>query len=295
MSKAATARAVPSHEEMTRFCAEIRGGFLRYRHVQKGRVRASNAISAFTTTIKGGKAKDGTKLTKPDKYSQEGLEYAIRVYKEAMDIFYTNERETAETLEAMVAGLPITEFATSIDGVSLLSVAQLIGMAGNLSNYPTHSALWKRLGLGSVQGVYKDPKTPELLGKSYDMVQQRTKNKELAKEMGFRPNYRGICHQIHDSILMASIRKVSTELGAVWAAEGGTVFVDDGVEKVVRPGAEKYVVPFIEKREFYRTTPDKEGKMRSDGHASKCAKRWMVKNFIRDFYKAWIKIYGKNC
>lgn len=60
-------------------------------------------------------------------------------------------KDTEKAMEKMVKQLPIWEYWDGIKGVSALSLAALIGEAGDLSKYSNPAKLWKRMGVGLVQ------------------------------------------------------------------------------------------------------------------------------------------------
>lgn len=60
------------------------------------------------------------------------------------------DRERA--MQKLAKQLPAAEFVANTPGVGLLGLAQIVGEAGDLSNYAIVSKLWKRLGLAPYQG-----------------------------------------------------------------------------------------------------------------------------------------------
>lgn len=60
------------------------------------------------------------------------------------------DRERA--LEKLAKQLPAADFVANTAGVGMLGFAQIVGEAGDLSNYPDKSKLYKRLGLAPYQG-----------------------------------------------------------------------------------------------------------------------------------------------
>lgn len=63
------------------------------------------------------------------------------------------EREAMQHLEQLAAQLPVWgAFGKRVRGFGLASLATIVAEAGDLSNYPTHSKLWKRLGLAVLEG-----------------------------------------------------------------------------------------------------------------------------------------------
>lgn len=63
------------------------------------------------------------------------------------------EGQATKALEKLARGLPVWPFAERVRGFGAVSLAVIIGEAGDLSNYATKSKLWKRMGLAVIDGV----------------------------------------------------------------------------------------------------------------------------------------------
>lgn len=64
-----------------------------------------------------------------------------------LDNFHKDESGEVKTLEALAKRLPVWGWAECVRGVGPLSVAQIVGECGNLSNYANPAKVWKRMGL----------------------------------------------------------------------------------------------------------------------------------------------------
>ena len=106
----------------------------------------------------------------------------LRYYREAVE----------EELTSLVKPLPITAFIEGIDGVSYLSLAMLIGSAGNISRFPTVQKLWKRMGLAVMPN-----------GR-----QRQMRDAEQAKLHGYSPSRRSVSWNIGTSILRSQTEKL---------------------------------------------------------------------------------------
>jgi len=63
------------------------------------------------------------------------------------------EKKTTKEMEGLAGSLPVwAEFGEQIRGFGVGSLAVIIGEAGDLSNYSSHSKLWKRMGLAVMDG-----------------------------------------------------------------------------------------------------------------------------------------------
>lgn len=102
------------------------------------------------------------------------------------------ERSLVEVeMEKIVRRLPITGWIETIDGVSYLSLAAVIGSAGDLHRYPTVQSLWKRMGLAVMPN-----------GR-----QRAMRDAEQAKLHGYSPMRRAIMWNIGASILRSQSRR----------------------------------------------------------------------------------------
>ncbi len=72
---------------------------------------------------------------------------AIFPLTEARDGIERHRRAVERRLEKLAGTLPVAPFVKATRGVGLLSLAAIVGEAGDLGAYRNHSALWKRLGL----------------------------------------------------------------------------------------------------------------------------------------------------
>jgi len=93
-------------------------------------------------------------------------------------------------MRALVRKLPVWEFVAGngMRGLAELGLAVIVGEVGNLSNYPTHGHLWKRMGLAVFEG----------------RAQRRIAgDAEAAMAQGYNPRRRSAMWTIGDSALKA--------------------------------------------------------------------------------------------
>ncbi|MEN3238913.1 hypothetical protein PUR29_36370 [Methylobacterium ajmalii] len=72
---------------------------------------------------------------------------AIFPLTEARDGIERHRKAVERRLEKLAGGLPVAPYVKATRGVGLLSLAAIVGEAGDLGAYRNHSALWKRMGL----------------------------------------------------------------------------------------------------------------------------------------------------
>lgn len=93
--------------------------------------------------------------------------------------------ECQKELLAAAKSLPILEWAASVKGLGLASVAAIVGEAGDIGSYATVSRLWKRMGLAVING------------------KSQRKSKDNAEEQGYNPRRRSEMHVIGDCLVRA--------------------------------------------------------------------------------------------
>ena len=108
-----------------------------------------NALALIALGVKDAKGK-AIKTTP----AYDDLQLQILATVQSASIFEDEEAGVVKTLEALASSLPVwTTFGESIRGFGPLSLAVIIGEAGDLANYSSVAKLWKRLGLAVIDGV----------------------------------------------------------------------------------------------------------------------------------------------
>lgn len=203
-------------------------------------------------------------LDKPESHPDAPLvrEY-VTSFIEARELLKAERKDAEKTLQRIARQLPIwTEWAKDIRGVAELSIAQIVGEAGDLSKYDTHSKLWKRMGVAVIDGERQrkctDPTLAELHGYSPERRSIVWNLGEcLVKQNGADGKYR----KLYDARKTYEIERAE--------ANGLTV----------KPGA------YIAKRK-----PSERHKYMSKGHVHNRASRYMQKKFLRDMWQEWRKV-----
>lgn len=171
----------------------------------------------------------------------------------------------AEKELARLAGqLPVwREFGEGVKGFGVLGLAIIVGEAGDLSNYATHSKLWKRMGLAFME---------------QDGVRQGGLPKTASAEDWIRHGYnqkrRSRMWNIGDAIIKSAgpyreVYLARKEYERKKAEEAGLIILPSAeIAKLVKKGR-------------------KYAEFRSDGHIHRRAQRVMEKKLLRDLWKAW--------
>jgi hypothetical protein len=96
------------------------------------------------------------------------------------------QRQCEKRLTKLVQQHPVWhDFAEPICGFGAIGLGQIIGEAGDLSNYANPAKLWKRFGVGLVNGER----------------QRKSLDKEKALAFGYNPRRRSVLHVIGDSLI----------------------------------------------------------------------------------------------
>lgn len=169
------------------------------------------------------------------------------------------EKIATKEMERLAKLLPVWEqFGEPIRGFGAGSLAVIVGEAGDLANYPTHSKLWKRMGLAVMDGVRQGG-----LNKS--------SGKDLWIEHGYSPLRRSRMWNIGDTLMKGN--RDGTYRTAYLQRKEYERAKAEAAGLTVVPAAK---IPAKRKDEFM-----------SEGHVHLRAQRYMEKRLLRDLWKAW--------
>ena len=143
-------------------CEQIRDLHRQRCFAMDQRKRNDLALGAFLRTQLGWSrnlpeaeraaiAKQAMQLLK--KPEGEWAEFIVDA-KSGADIWVKREKAALKLMEKLAKELPVWQsFGADIRGFGAASLAVIVGEAGDLSNYATHSKLWKRMGLAVMDGI----------------------------------------------------------------------------------------------------------------------------------------------
>lgn len=117
-----------------------------------------NAIAKRAKTLMGiGEAIYAGKTPKDEDAAYTDFDEVIQVTLKGMEAFGRAEDATTLKMKKLARRLPVWEaFGKDVKGFGEVSLAVIVGSAGNLSNYATDAKLWKRMGvavMGAGDGV----------------------------------------------------------------------------------------------------------------------------------------------
>jgi hypothetical protein len=178
---------------------------------------------------------------------------ASRMAREPWDAV---EKGAVKMMERLAKGLPVwASFGEPIPGFGAVSLAVIVGEAGDLSKYSDHSKLWKRMGLAVMEGVRQGGLTKS--ASAADWIAH-----------GYNAKRRSHVWNIGDALMKSQVRKVKDANG------------EDTGERTARG---IYGEVYLARKE-YEVARDPEIKPII---AHRRAQRYMEKRLLRDLWRAW--------
>lgn len=111
---------------------------------------------------------------------------AMQPLLEARDGIESSRLQVEKRLLILAKGLPVAPWIEGVRGVGLLSLAGIVGEAGDLSSYSNPAKLWKRMGLAVIGGE-----------------RQRKKEGDVGIVHGYNPARRSLMWTVGDCIIRA--------------------------------------------------------------------------------------------
>ncbi len=249
-------------EEITALCREAVDAHRQGMFMQKQRTAMQNRTLAFlrvhylgwNLSLPGAErdrlTKEAARLVKLARAGQgePDIVALVATADQATAVCEQYEVRLGKRLEKIAKNLPGALFVARVAGFGFLSFGRIVGEAGPLSNYPTHSHLWKRMGLAVINGER----------------QRRIADKELAVLHGYSPKRRSVSWVAFDSCMKHQVRK-----GGVAVGPYGEHYLRKKAEYTARGEAGEW--------------PAKALKLRID----RMARRYAEKRLIRDLREAW--------
>lgn len=110
--------------------------------------------------------------------------FASLPLQEARALIHKNRLAPERNMAKLAKRLPVYSFVEGVHGFGAIGLAQIVGEAGDLSNYANPAKLWKRMGLAVINGK-----------------SQRRVAGAGALEHGYSPQRRSIMYCIGDSMI----------------------------------------------------------------------------------------------
>lgn len=256
--------------------AEIREQHKMRDDFQKAEQRLTLQAKAICRRICDGDKRDAEALykavTQPNKYDHPEASIgmgAITPLLAARDPLTAAKNERGKKMGKLVKELPVWGWAKDVRGIAPVSLAQIIGEAGDLSNYPDKGKLYKRLGVAVIGGER----------------QRRVKDAELAKIHSYKPSRRAIIYVVGENFIRAGGHYYQVYMNRIMREVEKAH--EEGLEVVT---TQKGTVDSWLKRGLPEPTKVKDhdnDHYRLAGHIHLRAKRYAEKTFLRDLWVAW--------
>lgn len=284
--------------DLNELCAEIRAHHRRRHFAMEQRKRNDLALLSFLRTQLGwtkdlGKSAEGKRIAElakalvdtaerltADEATQKRQKVKPEIVPEyeewraliegtvrARAPFDAMERAATKEMERLAAQLPVWKsWGEAVRGFSARSLAVIVGEAGNLDNYATHSKLWKRMGvavIGPGDGLSDHRQgSPGAGATNADWIAE-----------GYNKARRSRMHVIGDAFVKTKPGSGAHYRDVYDARKAYEVERASLMGLTVAPAA---AIPKKRAAEF-----------RSVGHIDLRARRYMEKRLLRDLWRAW--------
>lgn len=175
-------------------------------------------------------------------------------------------------LAKLAKTLPVAPWAVSVYGVSLNSLAAIVGEAGDVGSYKSVAALWKRFGLAVMQSP------------AGEMIRQQKKAGVEGIEHGYAPARRSVMWNVGGGLIGCMGKGPRPFVGEDIDANAEWSPYQKLFLHRLRYEAERDPTHAREPKADKKTGALKES---YSAHAANRAKRYVEKRFLRDLYAAW--------
>ena len=180
--------------------------------------------------------------------------------------FRQSRTEIEKKLAKEAKKLPAYDWIKSVHGIGDGGFASIIGECGDISDYKSVSALWKRFGLAVIDG-----------GR-----QRKVSNVDEAAIHGYNPSRRSVIWNCGTNLIGGMGRGKRPTLGADLSQYDWTEYQKLFVERCRYECANN-------PEKMALATVEKDGELRESypKHSQARAKRYVEKRFLRDLYAKW--------
>ena len=122
---------------------------------------------------------------------------------QARELMEGQRKAVEKQMESRAKALPVAEWVKGVKGFGIGSLAAIVGEAGDLSGYETHSKLWKRMGLA----VMSDGRQRRVTG-------------DAALEHGYCASRRSIMWNVGQCVFKSQSQRIDKATGEIKAEAG---------------------------------------------------------------------------
>lgn len=189
-------------------------------------------------------------------------------FVDARGIIQAHRAECEKQLTKMAKELHVWPWAEAVKGFGALSLASVVGEAGDLARFDTVSKFWKRMGLAVIGGG-----------------RQRLVAGAAAIEHGYNPARRSVVWNIGECLIKQQgdyralyLERMVREVEKCW---------EEGLQHATTTAATVTSWANRGLPEPVKVSKVDEAKHRSCGHIHNRAKRYVEKRLMRELWKAW--------
>lgn len=176
--------------------------YRRRKTLVRARTSLTLQISAQDRTLAVARHhRDGIELPKGGKFPKPNLEDQATTAEMYPQLFQCRDildeaiKDIEKRLKKMARTLPVWPWAADVRGLAEISLASIIGEAGDLSQYSSPAKLWKRMGVGLFDK-----------GDGEFVAQRKFANAETAELAGYNPERRAALFVVGDCFIRAGGR-----------------------------------------------------------------------------------------
>jgi len=189
-------------------------------------------------------------------------------FVDARGIIQAHRAECEKQLTKMAKELHVWPWAEAVKGFGALSLASVVGEAGDLARFDTVSKFWKRMGLAVIGGG-----------------RQRLVAGAAAIEHGYNPARRSVVWNIGECLIKQQgdyralyLERMAREVEKCW---------EEGLQHATTTAATVTSWANRGLPEPVKVSKVDEAQYRSCGHIHNRAKRYVEKRLMRELWKAW--------
>jgi hypothetical protein len=233
---------------------------------EKIRTKARDAVKARASKIFD-EARDGKDV-------DQTITFAVMPFITSIERTFAPERAALEKrLKKLARQLPIWDaWAKAVPGFAELSLAAIVGEAGDLSGYSNPAKLWKRMGLAVIKGER----------------QRKKAGAEEALEHGYNPSRRSVMWNIGGGLIGGMGHDPRPRIGEDVTSRDDLSDFQKMFVRFIREEVSK-VTPTWNGLEHARDPVERKGEIFESysAHAAARAKRRVEKEFLVRLLMAW--------
>lgn len=238
----------------------------RWHKAEKSLILQGKALCRSIVGGDKGEASDLFDKAAAGKEVEESTMLALAPFLMSIEHFSQSRSKYEKELAKLARKLPAYDWVKSIHGLGDGGYASIIGECGDIYNYKSVSALWKRMGLAVFEGIR----------------QRKMSNADDALLHGYNPSRRSVMWNVGNGLIGGMGRGKRPAPGEDISTKDWTDYQKLFVERCryeCTNNPEKMPLATVQK--------DGEDRESYPKHAQARAKRYVEKRFLRELYSRW--------